>query len=151
MSGVSTTFNDLVWDYTVHGVEVSITSCALPAALQLLLSVLFFPTFVMLFSRWRTIGPASFGLAFNVLALYISSWVYLVTNILSVKAYILQAVLASPGALFGIETFSTERDQIEESLSHYYSIAQCAGTATLTLNVSLSSAQSTSCATSAPS
>ena len=86
--------------------------------------------------RWRTIGPSSFGLAFNLLALYISSWVYLVTNVLSVKAYLLQSILESPGALYGIGNSNAERNGIEDKLMHYYSIAQCAGTATLTLNVS---------------
>ncbi|KAM5536741.1 hypothetical protein V8D89_009580 [Ganoderma adspersum] len=135
MSGISTTLNEVVWDYTVHGVEVAITFSALPAALQLLLSVLFFPSFIMLFSRWRKIGPSSFGLAFNILALYISTWVYFVTNILSVKAYLLQSILESPGALYGIGNSNAERNRIEDSLMHYYSIAQCAGTATLTLNI----------------
>ena len=87
--------------------------------------------------RWRTIGPSSFGLAFNLLALYISSWVYLVTNVLSVKAYLLQSILESPGALYGIGNSNAERNGIEDKLMHYYSIAQCAGTATLTLNVSV--------------
>ena len=78
MSGISTTLNEVVWDYTVHGVEVAITFSAVPAALQrthnsqvslclrfplpnhsltltrparaVLLSVLFFPAFIMLFS-----------------------------------------------------------------------------------------------------
>ena len=58
------------------------------------------------------------------------------TNILSIKAYILQAILESPGSLYSIGNYNAERNQIEDSLSHYYTIAQCAGTATLTLNVS---------------
>ena len=89
--------------------------------------------------RWRKIGPSSFGLAFNLLALYISTWVYFMTNVLSIKAYLLQSILESPGALYGIGNSNAERNQIEDSLMHYYSIAQCAGTATLTLNLSATS------------
>ena len=69
----------------------------------------------------------------NVTALYIASWVSFVSGLLRIRAYILQTILDTSG---GLSDFTNAVPDGDASFYRFYDIAQCADTATLTLNVS---------------
>ena len=64
------------------------------------------------------------------------TWLYVITDLLAVRAYVLAAIMAGPESLLS-PLSQTMQDDADDNLQRFFFISQCAGSVTLALNVKL--------------
>ncbi|KAM5536749.1 hypothetical protein V8D89_009588 [Ganoderma adspersum] len=133
-------FNRRLWDDQAHGLQESLVIASVPAALYGLFTILCAASIYALTQRRSggRIRIPAIVLALTLLILFISTTVYLVYTILSVQSGIMNTFLYSANVLWPIPYGDVE---IPTGLFKDYNMAQqCAGTATLTINILLGDA-----------
>ncbi|TBU40617.1 hypothetical protein BD309DRAFT_992960 [Dichomitus squalens] len=134
MSGAPASRDPVSWRFAVHSVEAKLALVAIETVLLGVLTWFFLHCLVALFIWQKHLGSWLSQTAGKLLIIpYGVTWLYVITNLLGVKAYILEAISAGPGSLLSPPA-STELDDADRSLQRFFFISQCVGSVTLTLN-----------------
>ncbi|TBU27641.1 hypothetical protein BD311DRAFT_807593 [Dichomitus squalens] len=137
MSGVPASSDPVSWRFAVHSVEAKLALVAIETVLLGVLTWFFLRCLVALFIWQKHLGSWLSQTAGKMLIIpYGVTWLYVITNLLGVRAYILEAISAGPGSLLSPPA-STEPDDADGSLQRFFFLSQCVGSVTLTLNVKL--------------
>ncbi|EJF55987.1 hypothetical protein DICSQDRAFT_130344 [Dichomitus squalens LYAD-421 SS1] len=137
MSGAPASSDPVSRRFAVHSVESKLALVAIETVLLGVLTWFFLRCLVALFIWQKHLGSWLSQTAGKMLIIpYGVTWLYVITNLLGVRAYILEAISAGPGSLLSPPA-STEPDDADGSLQRFFFLSQCVGSVTLTLNVKL--------------